>query len=63
MVSAVCWIVMSAEAHAGAGDVVFLKLFRTPTIVINTLAAARELLDKRSAKYSDRPRMVLLAEM
>ncbi|KAI8992762.1 cytochrome P450 [Trametes punicea] len=45
------------------GDVIYIQLFRTPTIVLNSIEAARELLDKRSSKYSDRPRMVLFAEM
>ncbi|KAI0675604.1 cytochrome P450 [Trametes maxima] len=45
------------------GDVVYLQLFQTPTIILNSVEAARDLLDKRSAKYSDRPRMVLLDEM
>ncbi|OSD03862.1 cytochrome P450 [Trametes coccinea BRFM310] len=45
------------------GDVIYLKLFRTPTIVLNSLQAATDVLTKRSAKHSDRPRMVLLAEL
>ncbi|KAI0703111.1 cytochrome P450 [Earliella scabrosa] len=45
------------------GDVIYFKLFRTPTVVLNSLESARDLLDKRSVKYSDRPRMVLLAEL
>ncbi|KAI0364039.1 cytochrome P450 [Pilatotrama ljubarskyi] len=45
------------------GDVIYLRLFRTPTIVLNSFRAASDLLTKRSAKYSDRPRMVLLAEL
>ncbi|KAH9853167.1 cytochrome P450 [Lenzites betulinus] len=45
------------------GDVVYFKLFRTPTIVLGSIEAARELLDKRSAIYSDRPRLVLLTEV
>ncbi|KAI0351218.1 cytochrome P450 [Trametes cingulata] len=45
------------------GDVIYLRLFRTPTIVLNSFQAATDLLTKRSAKYSDRPRMVLLAEL
>ncbi len=45
------------------GDVIYLKLFRTPAIILNSLESARELLDKRSAKYSDRTRAVLLAEL
>ncbi|KAH9916576.1 cytochrome P450 [Epithele typhae] len=45
------------------GDVIFFRLFRTPTLLLNSLSAARDLLDKRSAKYSDRPRMVVMNEM
>ncbi|CDO76601.1 hypothetical protein BN946_scf184868.g15 [Trametes cinnabarina] len=45
------------------GDVIYLKLFRTPVVVLNTLQAATDVLTKRSAKHSDRPRMVLLAEL
>ncbi|OJT11091.1 O-methylsterigmatocystin oxidoreductase [Trametes pubescens] len=45
------------------GDVVYFKIFRTPAIVLNSFEAARDLLDKRSAIYSDRPRLVLLMEM
>ncbi|TBU28432.1 cytochrome P450 [Dichomitus squalens] len=45
------------------GDVIYFKLFRTPAIVLNSLESARELLDRRSAKYSDRTRAVLLAEL
>lgn len=46
-----------------AGDVVYFEIFRTPAIVLNSFEAARDLLDKRSAIYSDRPRLVLLMEM
>ncbi len=45
------------------GDVIYFRLFRTPTVVLNSLEGARDLLDKRSAKYLDRPRMVLLSEL
>ncbi|KAI0753673.1 cytochrome P450 [Fomes fomentarius] len=45
------------------GNVIYLRLFRTPTIVLNSLEGARDLLDKRSAKYSDRPRMVYITEL
>ena len=46
-----------------AGDIVFAKFFRTPAIILNSKEAAEELLEKRSAKYSDRPRFILLNEM
>ena len=47
----------------GAGDVVFAKIFRRPVLVLNSLRAAQELLEKRSGNYSDRPRLILLAEL
>ncbi|KAJ3010156.1 hypothetical protein NUW54_g2574 [Trametes sanguinea] len=45
------------------GDVVYLKVFGTSTVVLNSLEAARDLLDKRSSKYSDRPPMTLLVDL
>ncbi|KAI0640976.1 cytochrome P450 [Trametes meyenii] len=45
------------------GDLVYLKLFRTPTVVLGSIEAARDLLEKRGSDYSDRPRMVMFAEM
>ncbi|KAM5546291.1 hypothetical protein V8D89_000417 [Ganoderma adspersum] len=46
------------------GDVVYLSLFGQDIVVLGSLKAARELLEKRSANYSDRPAsvMVQLAE-
>ncbi|KAI8992776.1 cytochrome P450 [Trametes punicea] len=45
------------------GDVVYAKLFLRPLLVLNSLHAAQDLLEKRSSKYSDRPRLVLLSEL
>ncbi|KAI0640913.1 cytochrome P450 [Trametes meyenii] len=45
------------------GGIVYFKIFGTDTILLSSIEAARSLLDKRSSKYSDRPRMVLLTEM
>ncbi|KAH9917068.1 cytochrome P450 [Fomitopsis serialis] len=45
------------------GDMIFLKLFNTPVLVINSAAAARDLLDKRSAIYSDRPYSVMMIDL
>ena len=45
------------------GDIVFARFFRTPAIILNSREAAEELLEKRSGKYSDRPRFILLNEM
>nr|BED43001.1 cytochrome P450 monooxygenase [Trametes versicolor] len=45
------------------GEVVYYKVLGTRIIMLNTIEAAAELLDKRSANYSDRPRMVMQNEM
>ncbi|OJT11090.1 O-methylsterigmatocystin oxidoreductase [Trametes pubescens] len=45
------------------GDIVYFEILRTPAIVLNSVEAARDLLDKRSAIYSDRPRLVMLMEL
>ncbi|KZT73493.1 cytochrome P450 [Daedalea quercina L-15889] len=52
-----------AEWGKRYGDVIYARLFQTPAIVVNSMAAAQELLDKRSAKYSHRPRFILLQEL
>lgn len=45
-----------------AGGIVFARLFYKPAIVINSLQVARDLMDKRSGNYSDRPVFTLLEE-
>nr|ANC28041.1 cytochrome P450 [Polyporus umbellatus] len=52
-----------AEWGQKYGDIVFANFFWTPTIILNSREAAEALLEKRSAKYSDRPRFTLLNEM
>jgi hypothetical protein len=42
---------------------VYIKIFKQPMIILNGLQSARDLLDKRSSIYSDRPRFVLLSEL
>ncbi|KAG6875167.1 hypothetical protein C0993_010537, partial [Termitomyces sp. T159_Od127] len=37
------------------GDVMYLEMFGKPIIVLNSVEAAIDLLEKRSANYSDRP--------
>ncbi|KAL9710527.1 hypothetical protein Ac2012v2_006061 [Leucoagaricus gongylophorus] len=46
-----------------AGDVVRLTMFGQNMVVLNSLDAARDLLDKRSVIYSDRPRFVLFSDL
>lgn len=41
----------------------FFKVFQSPAIVLNSIDAARDLLDKRGSIYSARPRLVMLSEL
>ncbi|KZT03589.1 cytochrome P450 [Laetiporus sulphureus 93-53] len=52
-----------AQWGAQYGDVVSARFFRTPALVINSLQAARDLLERRSATYSDRPRFVYMGAL
>ncbi|TFY58716.1 hypothetical protein EVJ58_g6245 [Rhodofomes roseus] len=45
------------------GDVIFLRMFNTPVLVLNSAKAARDLLEKRSTKYSDRPYSIRFIEL
>ncbi|KZT69365.1 cytochrome P450 [Daedalea quercina L-15889] len=45
------------------GDVIYLHIFNRPTLVLNSVEAARDLLDRRSAIYSDRPHFILFVDM
>ncbi|KAF5325955.1 hypothetical protein D9611_000766 [Ephemerocybe angulata] len=45
------------------GDIVYVRIFGQPMVIIDSLQAARDLLDKRSSIYSDRPRFVLFSEL
>ncbi|KAK7028737.1 putative monooxygenase [Favolaschia claudopus] len=39
------------------GDIVYLEAFRTPVVLLNSFEAAKELLEQRSAIYSNRPHL------
>ncbi|PSR70426.1 hypothetical protein PHLCEN_2v13677 [Hermanssonia centrifuga] len=45
------------------GGIVYAQLFRNPAIVINSVKVARDLMERRSANYSDRPIFTLLEEL
>ncbi|KAI1080805.1 cytochrome P450 [Whalleya microplaca] len=51
------------ELNNQYGDVVFLQLGPTPTIVLGSAQAAWDLLEKRGAKYSSRPRFIMGGEL
>ncbi|KAI0742440.1 cytochrome P450 [Daedaleopsis nitida] len=52
-----------AEWTQQFGDVVFAKIFRRPVLVLGSLRAAQDLLEKKSGNFSDRPRLILLSEL
>lgn len=45
------------------GDIMYLEFLGKRTVVLNSQKIARDLLEKRGAKYSSRPRMVTFVEM
>ena len=45
------------------GPIFHFRLFSQHVVVLTTLDAATQLLDKRSSNYSDRPRQVMAGEM
>ncbi|KAH9924466.1 cytochrome P450 [Fomitopsis serialis] len=45
------------------GDVVYVKIFTRPTIILSSVKAAIDLMDKRGSIYSDRPRFVWFHEL
>lgn len=45
------------------GDMFYLSIFGKPLIVVNSMQIASDLLDKRSANYSERPTFEMAGEM
>lgn len=45
------------------GDVIYLQVLGQSLVVLNSYIACKDLLEKRSAIYSSRPRFVLLSEL
>ena len=45
------------------GDVNYLEVLGQSLVILNSYAACKDLLEKRSGIYSSRPRFVLLSEL
>ena len=45
------------------GDIVYTEAFGHRTIIVSSHKIAKDLLEKRGAKYSSRPRFVMLTEL
>ncbi|KAH8107960.1 cytochrome P450 monooxygenase [Cristinia sonorae] len=45
------------------GDVIYTKIFQRSMVVLNSLQAARDLMEKRSSNYSSRPTFIFMCEL
>ena len=45
------------------GDINHIRVFGQHTVILNSIEACTDLLEKRSAKYSDRPRFPMMNEL
>ncbi|KAF8639539.1 hypothetical protein AX17_001444 [Amanita inopinata Kibby_2008] len=52
-----------AEWAKQYGDIVYTKIYGQPLVILNSVKATNEIFDRRSAIYSDRPRMVMANEL
>ena len=46
-----------------AGDVIYVRVFGNPVIVLNSAEAVSDLFEKRSANYSSRPVRTMVNEL
>ncbi|KZT07466.1 cytochrome P450 [Laetiporus sulphureus 93-53] len=56
------WLTYSKWADT-YGDIIHLDVLGQPVIIINSAEVARDLLDKRSSIYSDRPHLVMAGDL
>lgn len=54
---------LNTDQLCAESDVIGLRIFGTNIVVVNSLEAATELLDKRSSIYSDRPHMTMIDDL
>jgi hypothetical protein len=51
--------ILSARAHCGIGDVIYLRVLNRDIIVLNSAKVATDLLEKRGENYSERPKNMI----
>ncbi|KAF8140168.1 cytochrome P450 [Boletus edulis] len=56
------WLTYAKWRHI-YGDMIYLRIFGNPIMVINSQAVAEELLERRSKKYSSRPVRTMVVEL
>ncbi|KIP12391.1 hypothetical protein PHLGIDRAFT_332753 [Phlebiopsis gigantea 11061_1 CR5-6] len=54
------WLTYQKWSREFDSDIIYLRMFRTNVIVLNSHRAVRDLLDSRSNIYSDREQMVMM---
>ncbi|KAL0578166.1 hypothetical protein V5O48_003832 [Marasmius crinis-equi] len=57
------WLLYRDLGKKYNSDVIYLNVFGTDIVVVNSYEGAQELFEKRSAIYSDRPRFTMLNEL
>ncbi|KAI0730583.1 cytochrome P450 [Earliella scabrosa] len=57
------WDAYGALGKRCGNDVVYMKALGSHLLVLNSFEAARDLLDKKGALYSSRPRLVMINEL
>ncbi|KAJ6498326.1 cytochrome P450 [Mycena vulgaris] len=57
------WDAYAALAHKFKSDVIYLRVLGTSILSINSFDAANELLNRRGAVWSDRPRLPMIKEL
>lgn len=50
----------SCNGTAVVGDIVYAKFGHQPVVILNSARDAAEIMEKRGAKYSDRPSLMYL---
>jgi hypothetical protein len=57
------WVISTSSLIGTAGDIIYIHLLGQPMIILSSEETVRDLMDKRSSIYSDRPRFVLSSEL
>nr|BAL05104.1 cytochrome P450 [Phanerodontia chrysosporium] len=57
------WLAYAKWGQECGSDIIYLNLAGTPVVVLNSAKAAKDLLEKRSSIYSDRPVTVMAHEL
>ena len=48
---------------SSAGEIIYVRFFQRPVIILNSARAAQDLMEKRGAKYSGRPPFTYTTEL